>query len=157
MGLRVVVVGIPGVGKTTVVDKVVAGLKGAKTLVFGTAMFDAAKRLGWVRQRDEMRRLPVEKQRRLQKIAARSISRTKGRVVFVDTHLFVRTPEGFWPGLPFDVIRAMKPTHLILIVAKPAEILSRRMKDTTRSRDSITMEEVENELTLAKKIGRAHV
>ena len=39
--------------------------------------------------------------------------------MFVDTHLFIRTPEGFWPGLPYVVIQALKPTHLVLIEAEP--------------------------------------
>jgi adenylate kinase len=97
-----------------------------------------------------MRKLPVEKQKRLQKIAAEKISRSKGRVVFVDTHLFIRTPEGFWPGLPYVVILALKPTHLVLIEASSGEILSRRKNDTTRYRDVLTMEEVEAELTMAR-------
>lgn len=150
MGLRIVVVGIAGVGKSTVVGKSVEAIEGSSVAVFGTEMFEAAKRLKWVKHRDEMRKLPVEKQKRLQKVAATKISRSKGRVVFVDTHLFIRTPEGFWPGLPYAVIQALKPTHLILVEAEGEEILSRRRNDTTRYRDVLTVEEVANELTLAR-------
>jgi adenylate kinase len=150
MGLRVVVVGIPGVGKSTVVQKAKDAVAGASILVFGTAMFDAAKSLGWVKHRDEMRKLPVEKQKRLQKIAAQKISRGRGKVVFVDTHLFIRTPEGFWPGLPFAVIQALRPTHLILIEADADAVLSRRREDKTRYRDLVTRDEVVEELTLAR-------
>ena len=150
MGLRIVIVGIPGVGKSTVVEKAVQLIGGSSVSVFGTAMFAAAKRLRWVKHRDEMRKLPVERQRRLQKIAAQSISQSRGRVVFVDTHLFVRTPEGFWPGLPYVVIQALKPTHLVLVEAGPEEVLARRRNDTTRYRDELTLEEVESELTLAR-------
>jgi adenylate kinase len=99
-----------------------------------------------------MRQLPVEKQRRLQKVAAQKISQSRGNVVFVDTHLFVRTPEGFWPGLPYAVILALKPTHLVLIEASPHEILSRRKNDTTRYRDELTAEEVQAELGLARTL-----
>jgi adenylate kinase len=148
----VVVVGIAGVGKSTVVEKALSLLTGAKTMVFGTSMFDAAKRLRWVKHRDEMRTLPLDKQKRLQKIAAQEISHGRGKIIFVDTHLFIRTPEGFWPGLPFDVIRTLKPTHLILIEARPGEILSRRTNDRTRYRDMIPMEEVESELVLARTL-----
>jgi adenylate kinase len=150
MGLRIVVVGIAGVGKSTVVEKSVASIKGASLAVFGSAMFEAAKRLRWVEHRDEMRKLPVEKQKRLQKIAAQGISRGKGKVVFVDTHLFIRTPEGFWPGLPLAVIESLKPTHLLLIEASPEEVVSRRTNDKTRYRDQVTTEEVSAELNLAR-------
>ncbi len=152
MSLRVVVVGIPGVGKSTVVEKAIHGLGKATTTVFGTSMFEAAKSLHWVKHRDQMRALPVEKQKRLQKIAAQRISRAKGSVIFVDTHLFIRTPEGFWPGLPLDVIRVLKPTHLILIEAAPEEILSRRTNDSTRYRDVLTAAEVQDELLLARTL-----
>ena len=152
MGLRIVVVGIAGVGKSTVVSRAVGAIEGSSVAVFGTEMFEAAKALKWVQHRDEMRKLPVQKQKRLQKIAAQKISRSKGRVVFVDTHLFVRTPEGFWPGLPYAVIVALKPTHLVLVEATPQEILSRRKNDTTRYRDELTVEEVQAELTLARAL-----
>jgi adenylate kinase len=150
MGLRIVVVGIPGVGKSTVVAKSVSSIKGASLVVFGTAMFEAAKKLKWVEHRDQMRKLPVDKQSRLQKIAAEKLRHSVGRVVLVDTHLFIRTPEGFWPGLPYVVIQALKPTHLVLIEASPEEVLSRRESDTTRYRDVLTLEEVKTELSLAR-------
>jgi len=150
MRLRIVIVGIPGVGKTTVVEKAVKLIEGSSVSVFGTAMFEAGRRLGWVKNRDEMRKLPVEKQRRLQTIAAQKICRSKGKVTFVDTHLFVRTPEGFWPGLPYIVIQALKPTHLILLEASASELLARRQSDNTRSRDVVTLEEIEDDLTLAR-------
>ncbi len=150
MGLRIVIVGIPGVGKSTVVEGATKAVPGSSVQVFGTAMFEEAMRLKWVKHRDEMRRLPVEKQKKLQEAAASRISRGKGKVVFIDTHLFIRTPEGFWPGLPLRVIEPMKPTHLLLVEASAKEILSRRKNDTTRYRDEITEEEVAEELALAR-------
>ena len=150
MNLRAVVVGIPGVGKSTVVDKVVAGYPGAKLVNFGTVMFEEALSRKWVKTRDEMRKMPVEKQKRLQTVAATKIARMRERAVIVDTHLFIRTEEGFWPGLPFDVVRAMKPTHLVLIIAKPEEIAKRRSADATRVRDSLASESLTEELELAR-------
>lgn len=150
MGLRVVVVGIPGVGKTTVVEGVVSGLRGAKLVNFGTVMLQAARSLRWAKQRDDMRKMPLEKQKRLQKAAATKISKMQGKAVLVDTHLFIRTDEGFWPGLPFEVVRAMKPTHLVLVEAAPEEIAKRRAADTTRYRDAVTAESLGEELALAR-------
>ena len=150
MGLRAVVVGIPGVGKTTVVDKLVSGYRGAKLANFGTLMLETGIATKVVKHRDELRKLPVEKQRKLQKAAASKIARMKEKLVVVDTHLFIRTPEGFWPGLPFDVVRAMKPTHLILVEATPEEIAARRASDTTRYRDAVTQESLAEELALAR-------
>jgi len=150
MSLRVVIVGIPGVGKTTVVERAAAGIKGAKIVTFGTVMYEEALRLGWIKNRDEMRKLPIGKQKKLQKLAAERISKRKDPVLFIDTHLFIRTPEGFWPGLPFEVVRAMKPTHLVLVEAKSEEIGKRRAADSSRSRDVITASELESELALGR-------
>jgi adenylate kinase len=148
--MRAVIVGVPGVGKTTVVDGLVARYPGAKLVNFGTVMLEAALSQKLVKHRDEIRKLPVEKQRRLQKSAASEIARMKDKLVVVDTHLFIRTPEGFWPGLPFEVARAMKPTHLILVEATPEEIAKRRSADATRYRDPATAESLAEELALAR-------
>lgn len=91
--LRVVVVGIPNVGKSTVVERAASGAKGARVVTFGTVMFEEALRLGWIKDRDEIRTMRVERQRWLQKRAAQKISRSKDKVLLVDTHLFIRTPE----------------------------------------------------------------
>jgi adenylate kinase len=151
MNLRVVVVGIPGVGKTTVVDKLVPKVKGAKLVVFGTVMLEEAKRRRWVRDRDQLRKLTVGRQKDLQKLAATRISALKDKVVFVDTHLFIRTKEGYWPGLPFDVVRAMKPTHLVLVEATPEEVERRRSADPSRARDKVSRAGLKEELDLARE------
>jgi adenylate kinase len=148
--LRVVVVGIPGVGKTTVVEKARVLMKDTKLVTFGTVMFEEAVRLKWVEDRDQLRTLSVGKQRRLQTLAAGRIAKMKDDVVFVDTHLFIRTNEGYWPGLPFEVVKALKPTHLVLVEASPKEIAARRAADKTRSRDSLTEEGLSAELALGR-------
>jgi adenylate kinase len=150
VGLRAIVVGIPGVGKTTVVQGVVAGFPGAKLVNFGTVMLEAALSLRWVKNRDEIRKMTVEKQKRIQRLAAAKIAKMGGTAILVDTHLFIRTDEGFWPGLPFEVVRAMKPTHLILVEATPEEIAKRRRADPSRIRDSIAKEDLAEELELAR-------
>ena len=142
--------GIPGAGKTTVVDMLVTKIKGTKLVNFGTIMLDAGTSTKLVKHRDEIRKLPVESQRRLQKAAAARIASMKQKLILVDTHLFIRTPEGFWPGLPFEVVRAMKPTHLVLVEASPDEIFMRRSADTTRYRDPATKESLAEELSLAR-------
>ena len=150
MKLRIVVVGIPGVGKTTVVEKLCSKLEAAKIVTFGTVMFEEARRRKWVKGRDDMRKLPVNRQKTLQASAASRISKMTDRIVFIDTHLFIRTKEGFWPGLPFDVVRALNPTHFILVEASPGEISARRASDPGRARDSVATEELEKELGLGR-------
>jgi adenylate kinase len=150
MSFRVVVVGIPGVGKTTVVEASAAKTRGGKLVTFGSVMLEEAIKLKWIEHRDQLRTLSVVRQKRLQRLAATRISRMKQPTLFVDTHLFVRTKEGFWPGLPFEVVRALKPTHLVLIEAGSKEIVARRARDTTRYRDVISHTELESEIALAR-------
>ena len=148
--MRVVIVGVPGVGKTTVVDRLNALLKGSELVNFGTLMLEHGLRLKWVKHRDELRKLSVEKQRTLQTFAAAAISRMKAKAVIVDTHLFIRTKEGYWPGIPFEVARALKPTHLVLVEASAEEVLTRRARDKGRYRDGATKEDLALELELAR-------
>ncbi len=152
---RVVIVGIPGVGKTTVVDKVQETLrkKGVDVnyVVFGSVMMKEAEKIG-VKHRDDMRKLPVAEQRKLQVSASSSIAKMDSAVLLVDTHLFIRTREGYWPGLPNDVATALAPTHLILVIAAPNEILARRRADTTRIRDEASEDEIAEELEIAKNM-----
>ena len=87
---RVIIVGIPGVGKTTVVSRVVELLKAKNVKVsvstFGTVMFDEAKKKG-VKNRDDLRKLSVKEQKELQSMAARTISSITADVVIVDLSL----------------------------------------------------------------------
>lgn len=153
---RVVIVGIPGVGKSTVVARVVELLHARNLAVrivnYGTVMMEQASALYGIKSRDDMRKLSVDSQRKLQVYAATEISRLQDQFVIVDTHLFISTSEGFWPGMPMDVLNALKPTNLILVTARTEEIMSRRLRDTTRVRDAATKESLEGELSVAHSL-----
>ncbi|MEM3089754.1 MAG: adenylate kinase [Candidatus Nitrosotenuis sp.] len=148
---KVVIVGIAGVGKTTLVAKIVEILNSKKKSVsvhsFGTIMFEEAKKMG-IKDRDELRKLPVEKQKELQMMAAKTISGFNDNVVIIDTHAFISTKEGFYPGLPYHVLGELKPENLITVSARPEEIYNRRMKDSTRHRDIISIENIKKELAV---------
>lgn len=146
---KVVMVGIPGVGKTSLLKRVVEILTERKKTVsvvsFGSLMFEVAKDNG-VTDRDDLRRLRVSEQQKLQKIAAEKIASMTDQVVIIDTHAFISSPEGYYPGLPEHVLKIVKPTNFISVSAKPEEIYSRRIKDFTRNRDKITLANVKKEL-----------
>ena len=147
-----IVVGIPGVGKTTVITKTKDILlqSGYNTtvVVFGSVMLSEAKKTGIV-DRDQIRKLSLSGQQNLQNLAADYICSVKEDLVIVDTHLFIRTSSGFFPGIPQNVIQKLKPRNLILITATPEEILARRAKDESRNRDMVSIEEIKKELGLA--------
>ncbi len=148
---KVVIVGIPGVGKTSLVTKIAELIKQKNKTVsvhsYGTIMFEEAKKMG-IKNRDELRTLPIEKQKELQKIAAETISNLSDDIIFIDTHAFISTKAGFYPGLPNYVIQIIQPTNFIAISASPDEIHNRRMKDETRDRDPISIEDIKKELAV---------
>lgn len=148
---KVIIVGIPGAGKSTVVTKMAEILKEKNKTVsvksFGTVMLEQAKKEG-IHDRDELRKVPVESQHRLQMSAAKSIGEIKDDVVIIDTHAFISTNEGFYPGLPKHVLDQIRPTNFIAISARPEEIYNRRMKDKTRNRDLISIESIKKELAV---------
>ncbi len=147
-----IVVGIPGVGKTTVITKTkeIMLQSGYKTtvVVFGSVMLSEAKKIG-IGDRDQIRKLSLSGQQNLQNLAADYICSVKEDLVIVDTHLFIRTSSGFFPGIPQNVIQKLKPKNLILITATPEEILARRAKDQSRNRDIMSIEEIKRELGLS--------
>lgn len=148
---KVVIVGISGVGKTTLISRIVEILKEKqKTVIvcsFGTVMLEEAKNDG-IADRDELRKLPVLRQKHFQEMAATKISSMTEDVVIIDTHAFITTNEGFYPGLPKFVIENLKPTNFISVSARPEEIYNRRMADTSRHRDMVSIESIKKELAV---------
>jgi len=146
---KIIMTGIPGVGKTTLLAKIVETLKGrnknVSVMSFGTLMFEIAQKNG-LKDRDDLRKLPVKEQQSLQKMAAEKIAAQNGEIVIIDTHAFINSPEGYYPGLPEHVLKIIKPTNFVSISAKPEEIYNRRMKDQTRNRDKITLVNIKKEL-----------
>ena len=146
---KIVVVGIPGVGKTSLLQKIVEILKNNNKSVsvhsFGSIMFDVAKENG-VTDRDELRKLPLSQQKNLQKIAAEKLAMLNEDLVIIDTHAFINSPEGYYPGLPEHVLQILKPSNFISVSAKPEEIYNRRMKDVTRTRDNVSIDNIKKEL-----------
>ena len=146
---KIVLVGIPGVGKTSLLTKIVDILKNKNIRVnvisYGTLMFDVAKENG-LQDRDGLRKLPISEQQNLQKLAAEKIATQSEEIVIIDTHAFITSTEGYYPGLPEHVLKIIKPSNFISVAAKPEEIYNRRMKDETRNRDNITLINIRKEL-----------
>ena len=135
----IVVTGIPGVGKTTVMKKAAEGMD-IEFVTMGTVMFEIASQEGLVKDRDDMRKLTLSQQKDLQIKAAEKVG-SMGSVI-LDTHCSIKTPKGYMPGLPEWIVKKVNPTAIVLVEADAKEIYNRRASDTTRNRDPDTEEEI---------------
>lgn len=148
--MKIVVVAVPGGGKTTIMNYVRKRKPDVIVVNFGDYMLDIARMRFGVRDRDEMRRkIPIDQYRAIQEEAARRIAELKGDIL-IDTHAAIKKPEGFYPGLPDYIVSLMKPDVILLFEFDPQIVLQRRMKDirgegaTIRiGRDIESIEEIE--------------
>lgn len=137
--MRIVVAGVPGVGKSTCMQAA-SEAKNLKIMNFGSMMIEAA-RIDGIGNRDELRRMDLDVQKKYQKIAADNLAKEDD--IIIDTHVLIQTPFGYFPGLPVWVLEKLKPDIIFLIEASPREIITRRRMDPSRKRDEDNEEEVD--------------
>lgn len=162
MNKTIIVTGIPGTGKTTVcnvVEKLAknAGLE-VNVINYGTAMVEILQKYEKEMERDTMRKTDINFQRKLQRETAGAVLEKVGRlggITIIDTHMSIKTLEGYLPGLPSHVLQLLKPEMFVLVEAQPNEISSRRMKDTTRKRDEAVEEAIKEELLFSRLMAGA--
>jgi len=160
LALTVILTGIPGVGKTTILNELqnLAKEKEIKLAVlnYGTVMNELFKKYGRKISRDEIRRQQISVQKKIQDRAAQILARKmRNPITIIDTHMFIRTKTGLWSGLPESVLSRLKPSLIVLVEAPPEEIAKRRRSDTTRMRDDLTMEEVRFDLEWSRATASA--
>lgn len=136
-----IVGGIPGVGKTTVINTALefAKKEGVEinTIVYGSEMLQIAKKDYNVQSRDDLRKLPPAEQKEIQRLAAFSIAeKSAGKATIVDTHYSIKTGAGtYLQGIPSWVSDELNPRLLIIIETIPENISLRRNTDPSRIRD----------------------
>lgn len=149
----IIMMGLPGAGKSSVLGGV--GNPAWKILNYGTLMFEIAQKSYGLTHRDEMRKLPVEKQKKVQEEVATLLSREKGKVI-LDTHCSIKTSKGYLPGLPFSLLEKLPVDAVVLITATPEEIMGRRKSDGTRARDPESLESVREHDLMNKSLLAAY-
>jgi adenylate kinase len=152
-----VVTGIPGVGKTTVLNELQNLAKENKynltVLNFGTVMNEIMRDLGKEMHRDDMRQQSIEAQKKAQELAASEIANRSARgTTIVDTHMFIRTGSGLWAGLPQNVLQRLAPRLLVLVEADPEQIATRRKNDTDRKREQALADDIMFDLEWSRAI-----
>ena len=156
MGKIIIVAGVPGAGKSTVLLE--AWKHSEKELnytivSFGTEMFGLCQESGLVRDRDEMRNLAPGLQEEMQWRTAQRIAERPENIL-LDTHCTIKTGSGsYLPGFTPRMLEQLTPRAIILVDAHEAEIRGRRRLD--KSRPLRTIESTEDILE-HKVINRAY-
>lgn len=120
--------GVPGVGSTRVCELARQRLDDDYELLnYGDVMLEEAMASELAAGRDDLRKIPREEMRHLQRRAGEYIAgRARDRHLLVDTHFVLHTAHGFVPGLPEEVLREVNPDQLVLVEATPETIVERR-------------------------------
>ncbi|MBI4215055.1 adenylate kinase [archaeon] len=158
MGGVFIVTGIPGVGKTTVIQKAIDGTE-IKTVGFGSTMAEILRERGLGKTNDDVRKITdVELYKQIQKEAAERIFKmSEHETIVIDTHCALKSANGYINGLPEWVVKPLKPKVLVLVEGRPADIIKRREEDSgVRQRSDFGGEkEVEENQDLARAVAAA--
>ena len=130
--MKIILLAVPGAGKTTIIQFVQKLRPHVKHIVYGDIMLEIAQSQSHtnVRNRDDLRKLPISQQKQIQKEAAHHIASIEGDVI-IDTHASVKTPVGYWSGLPANIIKEIGPDLIVLLEFNPGVVITRRHKDMT--------------------------
>ncbi len=143
----IILTGIPGVGKTTILKELVGAHSHLTFINYGDEMLQIAA--GQNIQRDALRKLPIPEQQAIGVLAAQKIIGKAKGLTLVDTHALVKAPVGFVPGVPYHILHVLKPQAIVSIESDPLVIHQRRL-GKTRSSNGDTVEEIEYHQNLSR-------
>ena len=150
--MKIVVAAVPGAGKTTVLKFVKKKMSEVKIVNVGDLIFEIAKKKFDIKDRDEMRKkLTIEQERLLQEMVAKKISKMKDKIILIDTHMCIKTPSGYFPGISDKVASIIKPDIVIILDFNPKDVIERRKRDPKRERDIETEEIIEEHQNFTKQ------
>ena len=148
--MKIVVAAVPGAGKSTVLEYVKKKMPEIKVVNVGDLIFEMAK--DGIKHRDEMRlKLSIEQEKMFQEKAAEKIARMRDKLILIDTHMCIKTPSGYLPGMSDKVASIVKPDVIIVLDFDPKDVLERRKKDPKRRRDVETEEAIEEHQNFTKQ------
>jgi len=151
--MKIIIVSVPGGGKSTVLKFVKKKLPRAKFVTAGDIYFKIVGKKYGIKDRDEMRKkLTIEQQKEIQVMVAEKISKIRAKILFINTHIMVKTPRGYFQALSIKTMGIMKPDAIAIIESNPKDVLERRMTDKTRKRDIESLWAIEEHQRINRKV-----
>ena len=149
-----IIVGLSGVGKGTVLEQAMnLSDRDYEIINYGDKMVEIAKDENLVENRDELKKLDPEENKRVQRLAGEAIVEESGeKDVIVETHAAIQTPYGYIPGLPEWSVKALDPAKIIMLDANAEEIYERTMEDESRDREHDKVEEIREYQNVAREM-----
>lgn len=152
----ILALGAQGVGKTTVIERAVEKRKENYQIInFGHVLQEVAG----CEDRDEFRReITISEYQKVQEKAAKEVKRRiEKENVIITSHGVLYKKAGWYPGFPRKVLETLQPKMIVVLKAKPKNIVKRREKGGTegRTRDKTPKEVVKEEQKSTKIISFA--
>jgi len=150
--MKVVVAAVPGAGKSTTLEYAKKKMPEIRIVNTGDLIFEIVKKRFGIKNRDEMKeKLSIGQQRTIQEKVAEKISKMKDKIILIDTHMCIKTPNGYFPGMSDKVASIIKPDAIFILEFNPKVVLERRKKDTKRKRSVETEEAIEEHQSFTKQ------
>jgi adenylate kinase len=139
-----VVVGVPGVGKTSLSESASESL-GYQYVNYGDLMLQIAQEEGTASTQEEMFKLPLDSQYRIWRRAALRVKPWKK--VLLDLHGIDHSSQGYLTSLPVDILL---PEIIIIVESSSLNILKRRNIDIHKKRPMETIKEIEEHMGILR-------
>lgn len=155
--MKYVIFGIPGVGKTSVVNGLVEKTS-IKNINLGSLLTEIGKELGLIENRDELRKLNFKLQQKIRKATVERIINLHEKYgdILLDTHAAIKTKQGYLPGFDKYMLENLNPDVFIVVWAKPEDIINRRKGDESRDRDADTAEQIADGIRITKQMATTY-
>jgi adenylate kinase len=153
--------GIPGVGKSSIIKKVIDIKTDYIRLYWGELAFFVAQEMGKASDIDEVRKMDIRQQQHLQfdviTKMRKLIDADPTKNYIIETHAVIKTPQGYLPGFNKALLDIVTPEMFIVYQSKAQDIFQRRANDPTRKRnDDLTVEDIQQNLELTRSFATSY-
>lgn len=122
---RVLITGIPAVGKSSITRELSRLIPGVSACEFARVMAAVGVERGSIRRYEDLVEMSQDKRAELQIATAERISHYDSPQA-ISAHLVVRGPEGYVDGLPPIGFRLLRPTGIVVVTCDSRQIYMRR-------------------------------